>query len=142
MRTQNYQNHRRWTPSFHFVTLPLVAIMLIGAFVNLFSAEKDDLMPAFLICLGAVIMSSLYYHTRTFGLKLQNRLVRAEENLRHFRLTGKPLNSRLRLSQIIALRFANDEQFIQLAEKAVVEKLSNAAIKQLITDWRGDYYRI
>lgn len=142
MTFQNYKNHIRWVPSFHFVTLPLVVALLIGSFVNLFSAGKGNLLHASLICIGSIIMASLYYHVRIFGLTLQNRLVRAEENFRHFRLTGKPLDRGLRLSQIIALRFAKDEQFVDLAKRAVDEKLSNKAIKTLIIEWRGDYYRI
>ena len=87
-------------------------------------------------------MASLYAHTRIFALKVQSRVIRAEENFRHFVLTGKPLDTRLRLSQIIALRFASDGEFVGLAKKAVDEKLSNDAIKRLITDWRADYHRV
>ena len=140
--SQNYQNHRRWAPAFHFVTLPLVIILLIGSFVNLYRSVDSNLFSALLICMGSVIMASLYAHTRIFALKVQSRVIRAEENFRHFVLTGKPLDTRLRLSQIIALRFASDGEFVGLAKKAVDEKLSNDAIKRLITDWRADYHRV
>lgn len=139
---QNYQNHRRWVPAFHFVTLPLVVILLIGSFVNLYRSAESDLFSAVLICMGSLIIGSLYAHTRIFSLKVQSRVIRAEENFRHFVLTGKPLDSRLRLSQIIALRFAKDTEFIELAKKAVDEKLSNDAIKRLISDWRPDFGRV
>lgn len=139
---QNYQNHRRWVPAFHFVTLPLVVILLIGSFVNLYRSAESDLFSAVLICMGSLIIGSLYAHTRIFSLKVQSRVIRAEENFRHFVLTGKPLDSRLRLSQIIALRFAKDIEFIELAKKAVDEKLSNDAIKRLISDWRPDFGRV
>jgi hypothetical protein len=87
-------------------------------------------------------MASLYYHVRVFSLKIQSRVIRAEENFRHFRLTGTPLDPGLRLSQIIALRFAKDDEFVELAKKAADEKLGNDAIKKLITDWKGDYHRV
>ena len=142
MKQQNYHNHRRWSPTFHFVTLPLMIAMLIGSFVNLYKSVDTNLYSASLICLGAIIMSSLYAHTRIFSLKIQSRLIRAEENFRHFILTGKPLDQRLRLSQIIALRFANDAQFVDLAGKAVEEKLTNDQIKKLVVDWKSDYHRV
>jgi hypothetical protein len=142
MSQQHYQNHRRWTPSYHFVTLPLIVALLIGSFVNLYKSVESNLYSASLICLGSVVMASLYIHCRIFALKLQSRVIRAEENFRHFVLTGKPLDTRLRLSQIIALRFAGDNQFIELTKKAVEEKLSNDEIKKFITEWKGDYHRV
>jgi len=77
-----------------------------------------------------------------FALKAQDRSIRVEENFRHFVATGKPLNSSLRISQIIALRFAGDAEFVALAKKAADEKLSSKEIKQLIKDWKGDYHRV
>ena len=140
--SQNYHNHRRWVPAFHFVTLPLIVVLLIGSFVNLYRSIDSDALSAILICLVSLIIGSLYAHTRIFSLKLQTRVIRAEENFRHYVLTGKPLDSRLRLSQIIALRFTENSQFVELAKKAVDENLSNDDIKRLITDWRGDYHRV
>jgi hypothetical protein len=92
--------------------------------------------------MGSLVMGSLYAHTRIFSLKVQSRVIRVEENFRHYVLTGKPLDTRLRLSQVIALRFAKDDEFVELAKKAVDEKLSNDAIKRLITDWKADYHRV
>ena len=79
---------------------------------------------------------------RTYALKAQDRAIRAEENLRHFILTGKPFDSRLNIRQIIALRFASDEELPALAKKAAEEKLRSKEIKQQIKDWREDNYRI
>jgi hypothetical protein len=79
---------------------------------------------------------------RTYALKAQDRAIRAEENLRHFILTGKPFDSRLNIRQIIALRFASDEELPALAKKAAEEKLRSKEIKQQINHWREDNYRI
>jgi hypothetical protein len=75
-------------------------------------------------------------------LKAQDRAIRAEESLRHFVLTGKPLDSRLRTGQIVALRFASDAEFPALAQKAAEEGLSSKEIKQSIQNWRADHYRV
>ena len=75
-------------------------------------------------------------------IKAQDRAIRAEENLRHFAMTGKLLDSRLTIRQIIGLRFASDEEFILLAKKAVDENLSEDAIKRTIKVWRGDFHRV
>jgi hypothetical protein len=77
-----------------------------------------------------------------FPLGTQNRVIRAEENLRHYILTGKPLPTGLRMSQIIALRFASDEEFPALVSKAQSEKLSSTDIKKAIQHWRTDHHRI
>ena len=74
-------------------------------------------------------------------MKVQDRAIRAEENLRHFILTGKPLDKQLTIQQIIALRYAGDEEFVRLAKRAVDEALSNDEIKREIKDWRPDHCR-
>jgi ABC-type amino acid transport substrate-binding protein len=52
------------------------------------------------------------------------------------------LPTALTVSQIIALRFASDEEWLSLIQKAINENLSSKEIKQLIKSWRGDYYRV
>ena len=68
--------------------------------------------------------------------------IRAEENLRHFALTGKLLDSRLTIKQIIGLRFASDAEFVELARKAAYEGLSQDAIKRAVKNWRADHNRL
>ena len=72
----------------------------------------------------------------------QDRAIKAEENLRHFALTGKLLDGRLTPSQIIALRFASDNEFVILADRAIIENLSNKDIKKAIQYWRADHHRV
>jgi hypothetical protein len=57
-------------------------------------------------------------------------------------LTNRSMDNRLTLQQVIALRFASDEEFPLLAQKAANEKLAAKEIKQQIKNWRGDYYRV
>ena len=142
MAVQNYGSHRRFMTSYHFVTVPLLLALVVGSCVNLYNAADTNLYSASLICLGSIIMLSVTLHSRIFALKAQNRAICVEENLRHFVLTGIPLDARLRMGQIIALRFAKDPEFVALARKAAEEELTNDAIKKLITDWKGDFHRV
>jgi hypothetical protein len=139
---QNYKNHRRLVPTYHGLTwLPTLAL-LIGSIINLVNSSGENLYSASLIVLITLIIISLVIHARSFGLKAQDRAIRAEENLRHFILTGRPLDSRLTLGQVIALRFASDEEFPALAQRAAEASLSNKAIKKEVKVWRSDYHRV
>jgi hypothetical protein len=144
MSSQNYSNHARFVPLFHFVAMPLLLALLIGAGRNVYQAVQagEGLYSASLILVMVVVLMFVWLFARMFALKAQDRAIRAEENFRHYLLTGKTLDPRLRMSQIIALRFAPDEEFPALTKKAVEEGLSAKAIKQAIQNWKGDYYRV
>ena len=139
---QNYKNHTRYVPMFHFFAGSAIVFGLIGSIVNLFHSNAETHYSAALITLIFIVLVFLFWYTRSFALRAQDRAIRAEENFRHFILTGKPLEKQLRLSQIIALRFASDEEFPELAKRAVSEKLSQKEIKLAITNWRADYNRV
>lgn len=142
MKTQNYSNHLRLVGGWHGITFLLILALLIGSFVNLSNSSAENLYSASLICLVAIILGFFFAYARIFALKAQDRAIRAEETLRHFVLTGKRLPKELRLGQIIALRFASDDEFVLLAQKAVEEKLSSKEIKKAIQNWRADYNRV
>ncbi len=116
---------------------------MIGSVINLFDSfgEGDGLYSASLICLTGPILLFLWWYCRAFALRAQDRAIRAEENFRYFIATGKPLDNRLRMNQIIALRFADDDEFVALAQKAVNENMSSKDIKAAIKKWRADYHR-
>jgi len=144
MQTQNYSNHSRLVPLYHGVAFLGILALITGSFINLSDTlqKGEGLYSASLICLAGLIFLFLFFFARSFALKAQDRAIRAEENFRHYLATGKTFDSRLRLSQIIALRFAGDEEFVALTQKAVSENLSPKQIKQSIQHWRGDYNRV
>ncbi|WP_082034278.1 DUF6886 family protein [Cohnella kolymensis] len=80
--------------------------------------------------------------TTIYRYRLPTDGFRQGENFRHFRHTGQPLDSRLALGQILALRFAEDEEFLVLCQKAVETGMTNEAIKKSITRWRADHIRV
>jgi hypothetical protein len=143
MATQTYANHRRFVPLFHGVLFGLIIVTLIGSIVNLVESIGDHqrLYSASLIVAISIALLLLFFFTRIFPLVAQDRAIRAEENLRHFAITGKLLDARLGAKQVVALRFAADAEFVALARRAAEENLSPDSIKRAIKDWRADTYR-
>jgi hypothetical protein len=95
--------------------------------------------------LGAAILVLLPLLARIYALKIQNRIILMEMRQRYLHLTGKPFFSKenqLKLGQVIALRFAGDEELLDLMEKAIIQKLSAKEIKLQVKNWRGDYRRV
>src|SRR5262245_41854783 len=143
MSTQSYANHRQTVPLFHMVLFPLILASLIGAGVNLYESLGDHqrLYSASLIVAILVAILMLFFYSRIFALKAQDLSIGAEEYLRHFVLNGKLLDPGLSIRQIIALRFASDSEFVNLAQKAARENLAPDAIKRSVQNWRADTYR-
>ena len=140
---QNFKNHTRFVRGYHVLLSLLLLSGLIGSTINLFgSFGTDQLYSASLILLLFLCCIMVTWYTRVFPLKAQDRAIRAEENFRHFILSGKPLPSGLHVSQIVALRFASDEEFLDLVQKALAENMTNKAIKLTIKNWKPDYHRV
>jgi len=144
MKEQHYKNHAQYVAGYHVIAAFAIIAFLIGSFVNLYNSLDDhsNLYSASLICLASIIFCLLFWYTRSFPLKAQDRAIRAEENLRHYVLTGRRFDSRLTMSQIIALRFASDEEMPMLAQRSFEEKLSSRDIKKAITNWKADHDRV
>ncbi len=144
MQAQNITNHIRKVPKAFYLAVLLALFVMVVALLfscSYTTALRGLLVPVLFSCLAVGIMLVAYF-ARAFALKAQDRAIRAEENLRCFVISGKLLNSKLSISQIIALRFASDEEFIDLSQKAVSENLSNQQIKESIKNWRADHYRV
>jgi hypothetical protein len=144
MAEQNYGNHRRYFVPFHYVLLPLAFLTWVGAIVHLYRAWAGSLAAgtALLLFLLATCLLMLCPISRIFALKAQDRAIRAEENLRHYVLAGKPLDPKLTIRQIIGLRFAPDEEFVALAARAAAESLSEDDVKKAVKNWKPDTYRV
>ncbi len=141
MKEQNLQNHSRFVPLYHYVASTLLLAILIGSIINLCHCTPETCYSASLIVALTVALILVWYFARSFALKAQDRAIRAEENFRHFVLSGKPLDSRLKMGQIIARRFACDDEFLALAKRAADESLQSKEIKQAVKNWRADHDR-
>jgi len=141
MSEQNFKNHRRYIFQWHILTGTAVIAVIIGSIINLVNSAKENLYSASLLVAVSFVLASIFWYCRVFALRAQDRAIRAEENFRHFILTGKPLDRRIRMSQVIALRFASDEELAMLAQKAAGEGLRGKEIKKAIKIWRPDHHR-
>lgn len=144
MKAQNYSNYVRTIPVFHFFLVPVGIATSIASIVYLFVAERNwETLLASLITLSLSLMAVMtMIFARMFACKAQDRAIRAEENLRHFVLTGKLLDPRLNMSQIIALRFASDKEFLSLCEQGANKGIASDDIKRAIQSWKADYDRV
>ena len=144
MEEQNYSNHRRLVPLFHGVLLGILVLTFIGSVVNVIESwgDHERIYSASLILVLDFATLMLFFFCRIFALKAQDRAIRAEENLRHFAITGKLLDPRLSIRQIVALRFASDAGFVALAQRAAAGNMEPDDIKRAVTKWRADTYRV
>lgn len=129
---------------YHVVTFLIIVLLVISSLYYIIAdASKGNPMRQdmfyFLISLSLLF---IFFFARMFALKAQDRAIRAEENFRHYLLTGKPLDSRLTIRQIIGLRFAKDEEFIELANRAAESGMPEEDIKKAIKNWKSDTYRV
>lgn len=145
MESQNYKNHRKFYPPHHFIYLPLLLILLGTGIYKSMDDEQNQLLwilfsvTVFLILFLAIMVRQHY------AIGLQNRMVRLEFKQRYFEIFGQrsdDIEEKLTFSQIAALRFAYDDEFKIMLEKALRENTSGDDIKKSITRWRGDYHRI
>jgi hypothetical protein len=144
MQEQNFKNHTRMVTGFHYVLFAIIFVTFIMSLVNLYQEIQagEGLLEPLMFILLVVSVLGVAWYARSFPLKAQDRAIRAEENFRHYILTGKPLDSALKMGQIIALRFASDSEFVTLAQKAVAENLGSKDIKQLVQNWKADNHRV
>jgi len=144
MDEQNFKNHTRLVPMFHFVAFTAALFPLVITVIHFINAIGDGsgrLHAAASVSLVLAVILGLWY-SRVFALRAQDRAIRAEENFRHFLATGKPLDSRITMRQIIGLRFADNDEFVELAKRAVEENLSEKQIKMAVKNWKADHNRV
>jgi Family of unknown function (DUF6526) len=143
-KVQSYSNHTQIVPMYHYVIMGLLQLTFIGSLVNLYQSWGDHsrLYSASLLVTLTLATTLLALFARVFALRAQDRAIRAEEQLRHFVMTGKLLDPRLTVQQIIGLRFASNDEFVALAQRAADHNLSAKDIKQAVKTWRADTYRV
>jgi hypothetical protein len=141
-KPQNYANHARFDPPYHFFVLPVVLITTIAIIVR--AVRAPSLWSVWLVVV-AVAGCLAVFKIRLNALRVQDRVIRLEERLRMMATLPEAMRSRigeLTDGQFIGLRFASDEELPTLVKRALDEKLSLKDIKKAVTKWRPDYSRV
>jgi energy-coupling factor transporter transmembrane protein EcfT len=142
MKQQNYENHGKVDPVFH-VGIALSALVTVILTITFFVKNVGtETLLSFIVLLVVIMLILIGVRLRTYALQVQDRVIRTEENFRYYRLSGNELDGRLSLKQIIALRFAPDEEFPGLVERTLAENLTPNDIKKAVQNWRADHHRV
>jgi Family of unknown function (DUF6526) len=149
---QNFSNHAKIVPAFHFVVVPVLFLNLIWCVIfgiKLLGNSSFGLVSRIggaMLILDAIALVVLAFLARLFALGVQDRVIRMEERLRFRQVLPEDLKTRsneFTINQLVSLRFASDAELPELARKVLEERLnSRKAIKQMIQNWRADYQRI
>lgn len=142
---QQYKNHVKYYPLHHFIFYPIVLVLFGGCFVKYFSDDEHNLLWLAIAMLFLMLGWLSFMVRQHYALINQNRIVRLELRFRYYVLTGKRLEEiehKLSFKQLAALRFAGDDELVQLIDKAVAENLSPDTIKRNIQNWLPDEMRV
>lgn len=142
MKIQNYQNHSQVVVGYHLVGGLSAIILFIWAFVNVI--RDFNSLNLFLV-LFSFSFSFITFYARSFAAGNQDRIIRMEMRYRFYFLTNKRFElfeNKLTIKQIVALRFAGDDELEPLIERAIEENLTPKAIKMAIKNWQADFQRI
>lgn len=145
MKTQNYQNHRKFYPPHHFILLPLLMILEAYGIYKIWDDTENQLIWILFSVVIFLIFYLAFMTRQHYALGLQNRIVRLEFRQRYFEIFNKRSDEvceKLSFGQIAALRFAYDDEFKELLYKALNENISGDEIKKSIKNWHSDNERI
>lgn len=140
---QTYANHAQFTPVYHYFTSPIALIYLIWTVKRLIGNPGSDTAYALV---GALAITGLVLVARFSPLRVQDRVIRLEEQLRYVKLLSADVVARTEATfsprHYIALRFASDAELPGLVNTVLANPaMTGKEIKQAIRNWRGDYFR-
>ncbi len=141
-KEQNYKNHAKLDPAFHFFMGPVAMISAVWAVVH--AVREPSPVSLWLAVVGLAALVAVF-KIRLYALKVQDRVIRLEERLRMTVLLPESLRPRiseLTPSQLIALRFATDAELPAAVERTLAGNLKAKEIKQSLGDWRADHFRV
>jgi hypothetical protein len=138
---QNYGNHRRWNPPWHFVVLPILIFNALIAIVVVIRTPSRGMVWAAVVALALVAAFMLL---RRMVLTVQDRVIRLEEELRLHRLLPERHEDieELTLDQLIAIRFASGLEVPHLVDRVTRGEITTQdEIKRAVQHWRPDHLR-
>jgi len=141
-QTQSYKNHTRFLPPFHFFIMPVMLVNFLNAGRHVFQQATLHNLWELVFALGLV---ALALFSRVQALTVQDRIIRLEERLRMRQLLPADLHPHidtLTHRQLVALRFASDQELADLVRDVVAGQLATPKeIKQRVRNWRPDWLR-
>jgi Family of unknown function (DUF6526) len=140
---QNYKNHAKFVPMFHYVLLPILTVNFLGMAYHLW--QEPSLTRTWAVVMGFAFLVTAFF-ARVFALKAQDRVIRLEERLRMRELLPQDLQARIgdcSAEQLIGLRFASDAELPSLAAAVLRDNVEKRdAIKKMVKSWRADDLRV
>ena len=141
---QSLKNHGRFDPPFHLLFLILIANVVFSVFHLIRHWNESPIASSWYLVLSLLVFIP-YIKLRTYPLKVQDRVIRLEERMRLQALAPSEWHAqiyRLTEDQLIGLRFAADDEVVELAKQALEHNLTRKQIKERIKSWRADNWRI
>jgi hypothetical protein len=142
---QNYANHTRFDPPWHYFIAPATLVNLLVAIVATVRAWPDHSLLYLWWIVMSIVLILAVARARMHAMVVQDRVIRLEEQLRYALVLSREQlleAESLTLRQIIALRFASNAELPSLVHRAVAESLTPKQIKQAIAEWRSDLLRV
>jgi hypothetical protein len=139
---QSFKNHARFDPPFHFF---LTFVFIGNVIVATTYAVRRPSFNHWWLVLACVAALVVLFKLRLYPLKVQDRVIRVEERLRLQALAPQEWDAQifsLTEDQLIALRFAADDEVVELARQALEHNWNRKQIKERIKSWRPDYWRV
>ena len=139
---QNFENHTKIVPAFHFVVLPILAINLVSSIIHVWRNPSTNAVISLLVAVALILLA---FCARIFALTVQDRVIRLEMQLRLQGLLPPDLLARiaeLTVAQFVSLRFASDAELAELTRKVLADNLTDRkTIKKMIRNWQPDNLR-
>lgn len=139
---QNYKNHIRWFPPFHFFVMPVLLLNFLNGARHVWLAPSRSTAFALLVA-TALLMLAL--SARMMAVTVQDRVIRLEMRLRLREVLPPDLQGRineLTRDQLVALRFASDVELAELIRQVLGGELTKKRdIKLKVRNWQADSLR-
>lgn len=143
MKEQNFSNHVRIHPLYHYFIVPVSLLLVAAAVINLFILPFS--LTNVILVIIAVLLHLIAFIARDYAKKNQDRIIRTEMQQRVSQFNNRSfleVSGKLSFAQLAALRFAPDKELVYFLSDPNITQFSASAIKQQIKNWQPDYMRV
>ncbi|NJL27961.1 MAG: hypothetical protein HC897_08705 [Thermoanaerobaculia bacterium] len=141
---QTFENHAKLVPLYHFVAFGILTVNLLWQLWGLREIVDRPIASIWNVLLAFALLL-VWLYARIFALNVQDRVIRLEMRLRLAEVLPAELRPRigeLRTGQLVALRFASDEELPALVREVLDQGITNRTeIKKKVKNWQADHAR-